>query len=171
MQHWTEMGLFDLHMFLENLQYVIFGQLLSISILFPSSNDIMSLRFNESWIKMNQEKVFWWKKKSATEVQLHKFYTYYNFAEFSLASWVNLHSKLCQPSKMVLFTKIINGIQPLAFFTKNSILDIWEISKCASHKTSLKIDAFKFNFANDKNVEPLFLLELRAQINKINSRI
>ena len=29
---------FDLHMFLENPQYVIFGQLLSITILFPYSN-------------------------------------------------------------------------------------------------------------------------------------
>ena len=39
------------------------------------------------------------------------------------------YSELCQISKMETFTTIVNGLKPLIYFAKNSILDVWQDSE------------------------------------------
>ena len=43
-----------------------------------------------------------------------------------------VHSEPCHTSKIELFAKIVDGFQPLTFFVKSSIFDVWQGSKYAS---------------------------------------
>ena len=52
-----------------------------------------------------------------------------------------VHSELCQISKMEHFEEIINGYKALTIFEKLSILDVWQSLKYASASYTL----FKYN--------------------------
>ena len=43
-----------------------------------------------------------------------------------------VYSKHCQTFKMEIFAKIVNGFQPLTFFAKSSIVEVWQGSEYAS---------------------------------------
>ena len=49
-----------------------------------------------------------------------------------MQSFLKAYSTPFKRSKMNLFTKIVKGSQPLAVFTKSSILDVWKDSEYAS---------------------------------------
>ena len=46
---------------------------------------------------------------------------------FCLKSHSEAYSELCQTPKRKLLPKIINGFWPLNIFTKNFILDVWQV--------------------------------------------
>ena len=45
------------------------------------------------------------------------------------------YSEPCQTSKMELFATIVKSFQPISIFSKNSILDIWQVLNEPLHIT------------------------------------
>ena len=67
--------------------------------------------------------------------------SFFCFAKWSqiYAREVEVSSEPSQTAKMELFGKIVDSFQPSTIFVKNSILDIWLGSKCASEKLRVNI--------------------------------
>ena len=82
--------------------------------------------------------VAWGPENTISVVLLLTFITYFVVQVTSEA-----YSDTQPKFKMELFAKIVQGFQPFKIFAKNSILDIWLDSKCASGTASNFFPAVK----------------------------
>ena len=126
-----------LHMFLENPQYVIFRQLLSIMILFPPSNfpsfaqtgfllhewyNVPKIWYMKLLSFQNKSRKSFLVKKSTLEIKLFTFSTYYKVAYFPYLVWGSTFTCAETYSKPVKYLRWSSLRQYLTAFSRSKWL-------------------------------------------------